>query len=75
MRALLNTPRRYAKELEELDRLEAQGKVYVIRPTKPVTVSRTEKDVAKLRALYAEGRQTSQEQMERLLDYLGEGTA
>ena len=75
VRALLNTPRRYAKELEELDRLEAQGKVYVIRPSKPVTVSRTEKDVAKLRALYAEGRQTSQEQMERLLDYLGEGTA
>ena len=75
VRALLNPPRRYAKELEELDRLEAQGKVYVIRPSKPVTVSRTEKDVAKLRALYAEGRQTSQEQMERLLDYLGEGTA
>ena len=66
--------RRYNGELEELDRLEAQGKVFVIRPPQPVTVSRTEKDVAKLRALYAQGRQTLQGQMDRLLGYLGEGS-
>ena len=74
VRALLNIPRRYNGELKELDRLEAQGKVFVIRPPQPVTVSRTEKDVAKLRALYAQGRQTLQGQMDRLLDYLGEGS-
>ena len=74
VRALLNIPRRYNGELEELDRLEAQGKVFVIRPPQPVTVSRTEKDVTKLRALYAQGRQTLQGQMDRLLGYLGEGS-
>ena len=67
---LLATPRRYAQELEELDRLEAQGKLYVIRPPKPVTVSRTEKDVKKLRALYVEGRQTCQSQLDQLFHYL-----
>ena len=70
VRALLETPRRYARELDELDRLEAQGKVFVLRPPEPVTVSRTEKDVKKLRALYAQGRQVCQERWEELKHYL-----
>lgn len=70
VRALLDTPRRYGRELGELDRLEAQGKVFVIRPPEPVTVSRTEKDVTKLRALYAQGRQTCVERLEGLEHYL-----
>ena len=70
VRALLETPRRYARELDELDRLEAQGKVFVLRPPEPVTVSRTEKDVKKLRALYAQGRQVCQERWEELEHYL-----
>ena len=60
----------YAKELDEIDRLEAQGKLFVIRPPKPVTVSRTEKDTEKLRALYQEGCQTCQEKLEALDVYL-----
>ena len=55
---------------EGLDRLEARGKVFVLRPPEPVTVSRTEKDVVKLRALYAQGRQVCLERMEELRDYL-----
>ena len=70
VRALLETPRRYARELDELDRLEAQGKVFVLRPPEPLTVSRTEKDVKKLRALYAQGRQVCQERWEELEHYL-----
>ena len=70
VRSLLETPRRYARELDELDRLETQGKVFVLRPPEPVTVSRTEKDVKKLRALYAQGRQVCQERWEDLEHYL-----
>ena len=70
VRALLETPRRYARELDELDRLEAQGKVFVLRPPDTVPVSRTEKDVKKLRALYAQGRQVCQERWEELEHYL-----
>ena len=39
VRCLVDVPRMYAKELDEIDRLEAQGKLFVIRPPKPVTVS------------------------------------
>lgn len=70
VRSLLDTPRRYARELDQLDRLEAQGKVFVIRPPEPVIVSRTEKDVTKLRALYAQGRQTCLERLDELEAYL-----
>ena len=70
VRSLLETPRRYARELDELDHLEAQGKVFVLRPPEPVTVSRTEKDGTKLRALYAQGRQVCQERLEELEHYL-----
>lgn len=70
VRRLLDIPRMYARELDEIDRLEAQGKLFVIRPPKPVTVSRTEKDTEKLRALYEEGCQTCQEKLAGLEAYL-----
>lgn len=71
VRSLLDVPRRYARELDEIDRLEAQGRIFVIRPPKPVTVSRTEKDTAKLQALYDEGRETFTKQLDALKEYWG----
>ncbi len=68
--ALLRAPRRYGQELDELDRLEAQGKVFVLRPPAPVTVSRAERDTEKLRALYQQGVDTCRAQLPRLLAYL-----
>lgn len=70
VRSILNVPRHYNAELDEIDRLEAQGKIFVIRPKKPVTVSRTEKDVGKLRALYEEGQEVCREAMPKLMEYL-----
>lgn len=70
VRALVNVPYRYGKELDELDRLEAKGEVFVLRPPKPVTVSRAEKDTAKLQALYDEGRAACLEQLDALAAYL-----
>ena len=69
VRSLLETPRRYARELDELDHLEAQGKVFVLRPPEPVTVSRTEKDVTSCGPCTPE-RQVCQERMEELEHYL-----
>ena len=57
--------------MDEIDRLEAEGKLFVIRPLEPVTVSRTEKDVEKLQALYDHGREACQLAMPRLRAYLG----
>lgn len=70
VRALLEAPRRYGAELDQLDKLEAQGRLFVIRPPKPVTVSRTEKDTGKLRALYQEGREACRQRLAGLQAYL-----
>ncbi len=48
-------PAVYNEKVEKLISLEKEGKVYIIRPEKPVTVSRTEKNVKKLEALHREG--------------------
>lgn len=69
VRAILNMPRRYGKELDEIDRLEGEGRIFVLRPPKPVTVSRTEKDLTKLQALYEEGKETCLQQLEALKTY------
>lgn len=70
LKALLRVPRRYGIELDKLDRLEAQGRVFVLRPPAPVTVSRAEKDTEKLRALYRQGAGTCRKHMDSLLTYL-----
>ncbi len=45
----------YNETLEYLGRLEASGKVFIIRPKKASEVGRIEKDAKKLQALYEEG--------------------
>lgn len=70
IKALLETPRRYDRELDRLEQLEAQNRVFVIRPPKPITVSRTEKDTGKLQALYDEGRETCENCWDALEAYL-----
>lgn len=70
VQAILNVPRHYNKEMDEIDRLEAQGRLFVIRPPQPVTVSRTEKDVEKLQALYNQGVEVCRQALPRLRAYL-----
>lgn len=45
----------YNEQLDLVDALEAKGDILVIRPEKPITVGRMERDVQKLEALYEEG--------------------
>ncbi|MDH6304415.1 putative patatin/cPLA2 family phospholipase [Parabacteroides sp. PF5-5] len=47
--------RRYNEVLDYIEQLESEGKITVIRPRNPLEVDRTEKDTAKLTALYNEG--------------------
>ena len=54
---LVTAPLRYTEKLDEIEQLEKEGKVFVIQPKKPVSVSRIEKDVEKLTALYQDGRE------------------
>ena len=45
----------YNEQLELVEQLEKEGKILVIRPVKPITVDRIEKDANKLENLYKEG--------------------
>lgn len=46
---------KYNQTMDLIERLEAEGRITVIRPINPVEVGRIEKDTAKLTALYQEG--------------------
>lgn len=47
----------YNDQLEEVERMEDEGLIQVIRPEKPIVVDRIEQDINKLTALYEEGYQ------------------
>jgi len=55
MEIMLNRHKVYDRQLALCERLEREGKAIIIRPLKPLEVSRTGKDVRKLLALYDEG--------------------
>lgn len=71
--SLEEVPERYNRMQEELDRLEAEGRIFIIRPQSPVLVSRVEQDVKKLEDLYQEGRRVGAEILPELKNYLGGG--
>ena len=54
-RALSERNAKYNKTMDLIERLEEEGRITVIRPLRPIDVSRMEKDTAKLTALYQEG--------------------
>ena len=67
---MLRSPAWYNYLMDEIDRLEEEGRIFVLRPTEPVVVSRTEKDQRKLKALFHLGRQDALERLEDLKAYL-----
>ena len=72
IRALCDIPTRYDRQQREIDRLEQAGRIFVIRPQKPVDVSHTERDTEKLTALYQDGRREAERRLEALRAYLAE---
>lgn len=69
--ALADRHLRYNQTLDDLEQLEKEGKAFIIRPSKPVTISRIEKNLEKLQALYEEGYQDAKNQYEAMMHYLG----
>lgn len=66
-----DSPRHYNAMMDEIDQLEAQGRVFVIRPSQPVTVSRAEKDQNKLKDLFFLGRRDAEACLPALGHFLG----
>ena len=69
---LKQIPSHYNELQETIDRLEKEGRIFVIRPEEPVLVSRVEKDVQKLRDLYEIGKTIANKRMKDMLAYLDE---
>ena len=66
-----DSPRHYNAMMDEIDRLESLGRIFVIRPSAPVTVSRTEKDQTKLEDLFLLGRKDAEAALPALGRFLG----
>ncbi|MCM1211995.1 MAG: patatin family protein [Blautia sp.] len=63
----------YNSTVEYLEKLQSQGKIFIIRPKQKSDVSRVEQDKAKLEALYEEGYRDAEQCYEELVGYLTSG--
>lgn len=54
----------YNRQLALVEQLEAEGRILVIRPQQPIRVSRMERNVARLEALYQEGYDVAREMLQ-----------
>ena len=50
--------------------IKKQGRIIIIAPKEPVTVSRLEKDKEKLQKLYEDGKRDMEENIERIMEKL-----
>lgn len=64
---------RYNETLDYIERQQVNGQAFVIRPGKPGSVGRIERDKEKLMALYEEGYQDAENCYEDLIAYLEQG--
>lgn len=69
MKTILNRANMYNKQLDFVEKLESQGKIFVIRPEVKV-ISRVENHSEKLTAFYQHGYDSMKKQMQRLEKYL-----
>lgn len=65
---LCTMPERYNNLKVHINELEKQGRIIVIAPKEPVTVSRLEKDREKLQKLYEDGKRDMEENIERIIE-------
>ncbi|MEE5992339.1 MAG: patatin family protein [Oscillospiraceae bacterium] len=65
-----NRHERYNACIEEIAKREENGEIYVIAPEDTLQVGRTEKDVSKLMALYAQGYAITMQQLNALKAYM-----
>ena len=74
LKTIANRNANYNARIEQINRLEAEGKVFVIRPSRHIEVGRLEQDADRLRALHALGMDDAMGVWEQLEAYLQEGS-
>lgn len=70
LRAIEQRNDRYNARLQQIRRLEQEGKVFVLRPSENISVGRLEKDVARLQALHQLGVSDATRLWDDLAQYL-----
>jgi len=68
-KAILERYRHYNRTLEQIERLEEDGEVYVIRPSKDLKVGRGERRPEKLKALYELGYSDAKQSYEAMMQW------
>ena len=68
--ALMNRNLVYNRTCDEVETLENEGTIFVLRPSRDVGVKRTESDRNKLQELYEVGTSDSESNLPAILDYL-----
>lgn len=68
--ALREMPCAHNRAYEEIERLERKGRIFVLRPDRPVVVKRLERDASKLEELYQDGRRTMLDRLDDMMLYL-----
>ena len=62
--------KKYNAQLGVVELLEQEGRVFVIRPSETIQISRLEKDPEVLQTMYDLGMKDAQERLEDMIDYL-----
>lgn len=70
LRALNLRPRTYNRSLHRIARLEKQGRVLVIRPSRPLTIERMSHSLKELEETYELGRKDAKKNLTELEQYL-----
>lgn len=70
--ALENRHNIYNESIDKLCELEQSGKVFIIRPSEPITISRTERNPDRLKSVYELGRKDMKMRLEKLHEYLSQ---
>ena len=73
VKALQNRHLAYNRTLHQIEELEAAGEIFVIRPSQPLEISRTEHDPARLQQVYDIGRRDALCRMRDLERWLRDG--
>lgn len=70
LEAMLTQEVRYNALMDEIDALEEEGRIFVLRPVDPVDIGRFEKSTEKLLDLYNRGRREMRDRLPDLVQYL-----
>ncbi|MBE5936200.1 MAG: patatin family protein [Lachnospiraceae bacterium] len=70
VKCIVNRPTMYNNTMSEIEKLEEEGKIIVIRPTVDNKISRTEKDENKIREQYELGVKDAQERLDDIKSFI-----